>query len=320
MIAGKDSKVRGLEEENRKIHKKKKTLLKEVKLLKENLGAAIEQIEKLSKTQRVGFSSKSRRTTRKNQSDRVVQTLTNTLRSKSEILANIAKMRRKDKELETYKERLSIKEMDLEIKNKEFKGLEKENKNMARAMEKAEKMFRKEMTQLINKIEGSNELLNLQKERRKLTKNLAHSKNNVKDLSEELKQKKDSIDSLRTLKDTYEKRLKKANENIDLMQKKIKKLEEGLKEGARQSENLILFKEKYQEMKKESSVFKGKFDKLNVKIFELKNDVQRKDTLIGQMRVKLQEDKGEVKVDEETVKALEMNKKTVKIFLKFFLD
>lgn len=76
-----------------------------------------------------------------------------------------AKVRRKDKELQCLKEKLSVQDLELSEALQNQRSLEKDNKQLTKSMEKAQAMFKSEMESLINKIQSSNELINLQGEK-----------------------------------------------------------------------------------------------------------------------------------------------------------
>jgi predicted HicB family RNase H-like nuclease len=110
-------------------------------------------------------------------------------------------------------------------------------------------MFKKEMEQLIAKIQGSNELISLQGEKKSLSKKNQLANYKIAELEEDLRQKEDSIESLRHLKDTFERRLAEEQEENNTLNAKVSKLQVRAKDNSRVSQNLKLFKSKYETIK-----------------------------------------------------------------------
>lgn len=178
MIANKEAKTKVLENNSKKSKNKKSGLKKENKVLKETLGNALLEIDRLGKFQK----SQTSRTLAQSTAEDTILMLTSTLREKgildfnnkklaslnskklqnarsgqvdalqAELIAQVSKMRRKDKEIEALKEKLSISELDLNEAGSLVKTLQNENTQLNKAMDKAQKMFKKEMETLIKKI------------------------------------------------------------------------------------------------------------------------------------------------------------------------
>lgn len=328
-VSNKEAKIKELEDKNKKNISVKKGLKKEIKSLKDKLTEAVVQLDDFQSL------NKMTKTTKKNlkkKVDRLKEQILNThLKPKtleldedrltlkeevkvleSEVLAKVAKMRKKDKEILALKEKLSDLEYDLEGQKSKFLSLKKENKSLNKVLNKTEKNFKREVKNLVNKIEGSNELIDLKGDKKKLSLDLKATQDEIKILTLELKQKKDSIDSLRALKDTYEAKSKKSSQRVKQLKEKLSKVEGDLKEEKRKSENMELFRSKYNDLKQELTSLKAKLERFESKNLELKNDVERKDSIIEQIRKRLEKDEKDDRQGEEAREAMKEHKKTIR--------
>jgi hypothetical protein len=90
------------------------------------------------------------------------------------------------------------------------------------------------------------------------------------------------------LKDTLERRIDEEKEENRELTLKLSKNDEKFKENTRLSQNLKLFKEKHETSKDELAKALAENQKLNQKLKDLKNDATNKETMIGQLKDKLE--------------------------------
>lgn len=90
------------------------------------------------------------------------------------------------------------------------------------------------------------------------------------------------------MKDTLERRIDEEKEENRELTLKLSKNDEKFKENTRLSQNLKLFKEKHETSKDELAKALAENQKLNQKLKDLKNDATNKETMIGQLKDKLE--------------------------------
>jgi len=315
MIAHKEAKLSMMEDQLKKAQSKKKTVSKELKDLKLGMNQALltlaqKPTQKKSKPEAVAkeFASmlqtltgaKQQVDVKKNPSLGEVLMASLNIKPekkkskgevdalKGELASRNIKITRLNKEILYLSEKITELTLDNELKSKEINIINKENKSMAKTLEKAQDMYKREMDQLVQKLAGHKEINELREERDEAHSELSSLLKRVEDLELESKKKQDSIDSLRILRQSLESKLAIETERATTFEANNEKLDKKLKKLQRTADNHKEFKQRYDENKKELESLKINYEKAQQKIVISKLDLSRKDTLISQLKEKLQ--------------------------------
>lgn len=327
VISNKEAKMRQLEEKNKKLSSKKKQLSKEVKSLKSILGQSLLTLSKNTKKPQTaqkaaidvahlienvlaGTGKLNDLTLTGKKLSKMLSSIEKPSNQKSmpevdvlqaELSSKKVKIRKQTKEICLLNQKLQENEMDLQLKTKEIISVHKENKSLSKSLDKAAELYQKEAAKLVKKITGHKELNELRDQKEEFEEGFIDISNKLSICELEIKKQKDSIDCLRLMKNTLEKKLKKEISAKVNLEEKVEKLESKSKKVTRTNQNLKEFKNKYEIFKKENEKLKNEKESKEQKISIMKMDLTRKDNLLGQLKekVKISEVKKGELIDQE---------------------